>query len=201
MRRRLAHESELFTPTDRSRRTGRRRAVAVVLFVVAIVGGAALERRQPTSGPLTSGPVTYVFHPLLRGEELTVGTATVWNEGTHDAQIVSIQPRGAMKVRVLGFRIMDDGPTAPATAVSFPPRGAVPLHQYRIRPVDMSLTNRNYARIMVGLTVDPGERGHIQGLEVVYQAGSSRYQTYLHHEMTICGYDAVRGDCDLDKGP
>lgn len=96
---------------------------------------------------------------------------------------------------------MDESSTAPATAVGFPPPGSVPLDHYRVRPFDPKPGWHNAAAIMVGLSVEPGARGFVQGLDVTYRVGGRRYHTFLRHEMTLCGYEDVRGECDFEKGP
>lgn len=180
----------------------RLRAIAALAVLSGVIGGFILAgNRLSSGGPLATGPPTYVFQPTLRGEVITVGTAIVWHGAAEDAVIESIRPRGARDVQVLGFRIMDAGPLAPLTAVSFPPSGSVPLRAYRIRPYNPALIQHNEAAIMVGLRVKPRQRGHVDGLDVVYRAGRSRFRTYLHHEMTLCGYEDVRGECDFDTGP
>lgn len=171
--------------------------------VLALIGGGvALSHRSPPGvGPLRTGPATSSGLPGLRGEAVTIGSANVANYGDKDIRIDSVVPRGAVNIKVVGILIMDAGPNAPLSANTFPPAGAVPLHSYRVRPFDPTLIQKNIAAIMVGLSVEPGVRGFIEGLDVRYRAGRTKYHTFLPHEMTVCGYERAKAPCSEMAGP
>jgi len=173
--------------------------VFFVLFIATVPYGARVLLTQDASGfsadgPLRTGPETGVAFPLPPGELGSIGTARVANYGKEDVRIDAVVPRVSGEVEVVGIRIMDAARRAPVTDRGFPPAEAVALDRYLVRPFDPS-DGSQLAAIIVGVRVRIGEHGHIDGLDVHYRAGATRYQVFFHHVMDICGVEVVTDGC------
>lgn len=138
--------------------------VSLVLVVALGAGATATLARHPdrppsgAAGPVIEAGFVNTYGPMLPGDQLSVGSSHLWNTFSEPATVesVALRPERPRGLHLLGYRIMDVGPTAPHSLRSYPLPRSHALDDYQIRPYDESLPNHNAAVLIVGLSVDTG---------------------------------------------
>lgn len=178
---------------------GHRRQWSVVAMALALaITGAFIHLPESeelaADGPLTQRGGFEVAREMQPGEVLWVGGPRLLNTSSLPASVERVSIWGERgTVNVHGFRIMDEGSGRPLSQLGSPPASSFELADYQVRPIQEDLPGKHGSVVFVGLSVDPGTRGEISGLDVHYRVDGILYDIRQENPVTLCGYQ-----CGLD---